>query len=273
MATPGELASEAVYRRLATWPPGIVAGVAVGAVAATRWQAGPLAAVVYGLLAAFLATRVRDWLEARARAALADDPRDALLTLGFDLALGAAAGLVAAPLLGASTLPAVSSGAALAGLWSFVVGGVLRGSLVDRAVDFLLAGDQSADFAQEPIVADAMALERAGQVEGALRKYHEVIARRPREPEAYLHAAALLRREHRPAEAAELLRDARRRARLTSGHQLIIGRELADLAAGPLADPAAAAAELTLLAAGLRGTPAGEAAARDADALRGLKPG
>ncbi len=269
-----ESASEAGYRRLAAWPPGIVAGVLVGAVAATRWHARPLAAVVAGLLAAFLATRVRDGLEARARAALADDPRDALLILGFDLALGAVAGLVAAPLLDASVLSAIGSGAALAGLWSFVIGGVLRGSsFVDRAVDFLLAGNQSEEFAREPIVADAEALERAGHVEGALRKYHEVIERRPREPEAYLRAAALLRRENRPAEAADLLRAARRRARLASGHQVIIGRELADLAAGPLADPTAAAAELALLAAGYRGTPAGDAAALDADALRGLKPG
>ena len=144
---------------------------------------------------------------------------------------------------------------------------------MDRAVDYLLAGDQSADFARAPILADAAPLERAGQVDAALRKYHEIIAQRPREPDAYLRAAALLHGAGRPAEAAELLRQARRRARLTDTHELAIGRQLADLTAGPLADPTAALAELTLLAEHFRGTPEGESAARQAEALRASGPG
>ncbi len=268
MAEPTDrVLSEQAQRRLATWPPGIVAGVLVGATALGHWGAGPLAAVLYGLVAAFLATRVRGWLEARARAALGGDPSAALLALTLDLAVGAGAGLVAAPLLGASVLPAVGSGAALAGVWTFLV--AHAGGVVDRGVDYLLAGDQSADFAHEPIMADAAGLERAGQVEGAIRKYREIIEARPREPDAYLAAAVLLQRAGRAAEAAELLREARRRARITSGHQLLIGRQLAELAVGPLADPTTAAAELVLLAHRFRGTPAGDAAAADAEALRG----
>jgi tetratricopeptide (TPR) repeat protein len=252
--------------------PGIVAGVLVGAAAASRWRVGPLPSLLLGLLTAFLATRVRDTLEARVREALSDEPFGAALSLAFDMAVGAGGGLAAAPLLGASVLPVVGAGAGLAGLWSFLVGRVLGGTAVDRAVDFLLAGDQSADFAHEPIVADATALEHAGQVEGALRKYREVIAQRPRQPDAYLRAAALLQRAGRAAEAAELLRQARRRARLTDAHELAIGRQLVELTTGPLADPTAALAELTLLAEHFRGTPEGESAARQAEALRASKP-
>ena len=107
--------SEVALRRLVGWLPGLVAGVLVGAAAASRWGAGPLASLLLGLLAALLATRVRDTLEARMREALSDEPYGAALSLAFDMAVGAGAGLAAAPLLDASVLPVVGAGAGAGG--------------------------------------------------------------------------------------------------------------------------------------------------------------
>ncbi len=259
-----------LWRRLVTWPLGLVAGAFVAGVALTRWQTTPLVALGCGLLTAWLATRARAWLELRVQALLEPESASAaLLALAVDVALGAAVGLAASSLFGASAPEAIGSGAGLAGLWSWIVGRVFAGRGVDRAVDFLLGGAQHTDYALEPILADGEALEREGQPDAAIRKYRQVAQRTPADPEPYLRAARLLRQEGRAGEAAGLLREARRHAHINSGQELLISRELATLAAGPLGDPAAAAAELALLAARFRGTPAGKAASAELTAMRG----
>jgi hypothetical protein len=267
-----EARSQAACRRLVTLPLGLAAGALAAGAALARWNASPLQALACGLVTLFLATRARDWIEARTVALFSDDAGvsgGAAVALAIDLAVGAAAGIMAAPLLDAGILPGLGAGAMLAGLWSFVVDRLFCGDTVDRAVDFLLSGSQSSDFAQEPILADGEALEREGRADAAILKYREVVQHRPGEPEAYLRAARLLSAQGRAGEAAGLLRQARRQARLSEGHELIIGRQLAELALGPLADPTQAAGELALLATRFRGTAAGDAAERDLQQLRG----
>lgn len=267
--------TERVARRLISWPIGLVAGVLVGATALDRWGASPLQALLYGAVSAWLATRAREWLEGRVAAMLSTDAGEAAggaLALALDVAIGAGAGMLGAALGSAPTVEGIGTGAALAGLWSFVLGRWLCGPAADRVVDFLLTGNQSSGFALEPILADAEALEAQGRPDAAVAKYREVLQRRPTEPEAYIRAARLLRQQGRSVEAAGLLRQARARAKLTGGQQVLVGRELADLAAGPLGDPALAAAELAILAERFRGSPPGDAAERDLQQLRRKAP-
>ena len=260
------------YRRLIAWPLALAAGGLTALFVLQRWPGSVLLALACGIVVVWLATRVRDSLEARLAAAFTGDPASVLLSLALDIAIGAAIGEFAGQLLDTSLLGTVGAAAGLAGLWSFLVGQVFGGAGLGRALDFLLEGSQSADYAREPILADGEALEREGHVESAIRKYREVAERRPREAEAYLRAARLLAGEGRAREATDLLRLARRRARLTSGADVLIGRQLADLAAGPLGDPAAALAELTLLANRYRRSAAGQEAARAAAQLRATLP-
>ena len=268
-----ETRSQAECRRLVTLPLGLAAGALAAGAALARWNASPLQALACGLVTLFLATRARAWLEARTTGLFSDDAGvsgGAAVALAIDLAVGAAAGVLAAPLLDAGILPGLGAGAMLAGLWSFVVDRLFCGDTVDRAVDFLLSGSQSSAFALEPILADGEALEREGRADAAIQKYRELVQHRPGEAEAYLRAARLLSAQGRAGEAAGLLRQARRQARLSDGHELLIGRQLAELALGPLADPTQAAGELALLASRFRGTAAGDAAERDLQQLRGI---
>lgn len=262
-------------RRLVTLPLGLVAGCIVGTLAFSRWGAPPLLTLVYGVVTALLVARGREQIGERVAVLAEARPESvvvALLPVVLDMLIGAAIGLAAAPLLDASTASAMGTGGALAGVWSFTVGRLLFGDSVDRAVDFMLAGSQGADFSREPILAEGEALERAGRIEAAIARYREVAERRPLEPEAYLRAARLLRQEGRALEAAQTLHLARQRAHLTSGHELLIGQTLAELAAGPLGDPVTAAEELALLVARFAGAPQAEAARRRLAELQAPPP-
>lgn len=121
----------------------------------------------------------------------------------------------------------------------------------------------------------AASLAVRGRVEDAIAAYEEACAENPEDPEPRLRIARLLRDElHRYEEAVLWLRRARDVARTDPGQEVLATREIVEIYVSKLGTPVRAAPDLARLAERFPGTPAGEWARRELEAVRaaGSKP-
>jgi tetratricopeptide (TPR) repeat protein len=115
----------------------------------------------------------------------------------------------------------------------------------------------------------AQSLAARGLFEKAIAAYEEAVHGDPGDPEPYLRIGRIYRDElDRPDDAARWFRRARRDAGMTPGQDLFVSRELVELYRNRLRRPGKALPELARMAETFAGTPDGEWAARELEALK-----
>lgn len=137
------------------------------------------------------------------------------------------------------------------------------------AVQTVVAGGSSTPYTQQHSYQQALVMQ--GRLDEALESLEAIIAEPESTADVRIRAAELYAREaRRPDRAAELLREAIRHPKCTSGEEVYSAFRLADLLSGPLAQPGRALVELGRIADRYRGTPTG---ARAKESIRVMKSG
>lgn len=115
----------------------------------------------------------------------------------------------------------------------------------------------------------AASLAARGRIQDAIAAYEEACADNPEDPEPRLRIARLLRDElHRYEEAVTWFRRARDTLGAGPGDATLATREIFEICTSKLGAPLTAAPDLARLAERLAGTPSGDWARRELEAVR-----
>ena len=143
--------------------------------------------------------------------------------------------------LGAPAVPAVSIAIGVGALYSLGWEYIVFGSAADSIVSLLGGGFSRAtgsDFSY------AQALEKRGDLEGAIEIYKEAIRVTRRDPMPYLRLAAIRTREGNHEESIDILRAGLSVARFNPRGRALAVREICEISTSGLGNSARAAADL-----------------------------
>ncbi len=156
--------------------------------------------------------------------------------------------------LGAPMVPAVALAIGVGALYSFGWEFIVWGSAADHIASFLGAGGGWSG-ARTLDHSYPQALEKRGDIEGAMEVYKEAIRANRRDPEAYLRLAEIRTRAGLHEEALDVLRRALGVARFSPLAEALAVREIHEIASARLGNSAKAAPDLVRY---LEGEPVGE---------------
>jgi len=156
--------------------------------------------------------------------------------------------------LGAPVVPAVALAIGVGALYSLGWEYVVFGSAADHIASLLGPGGGWSG-ARTMDRSYPQALEKRGDIEGAMEVYKEAISANRRDPEAYLRLAEIRTRAGLHEEALDVLRRALRVARFSPGAEALAVREIHEIASSRLGNSTKAAPDLVRY---LEGEPVGE---------------
>jgi len=156
--------------------------------------------------------------------------------------------------LGAPMVPAVALAIGVGALYSLGWEYIVYGSAADHIASFLGAGGGWSG-ARTMDRSYPQALEKRGDIEGAMEVYKEAISANRRDPEAYLRLAEIRTRAGLHEEALDVLRRALRVARFSPVAEALAVREIPEIASSRLGNSTKAAPDLVRY---LEGEPVGE---------------
>ena len=144
--------------------------------------------------------------------------------------------------LGAPVVPAVAIAISFGVMYSLGMAYLVFGSGAYHVANLLGVG-RGWSGPREPDYSHAEALEKRGDLEGAVEIYKEAMWMNRRDPQAYLRLAALRTREGLHEEAIDILRRALDVARFSALGEALAVREIHEISSTRLGDPARAAPE------------------------------
>lgn len=145
--------------------------------------------------------------------------------------------------LGAPVVPAVALAVGVGMAYSLGMEYLVFGSGADHVANLLGQG-RGWSGPREPDYSHAEALEKRGDLEGAVKIYKEAMWMNRRDPQAYLRLAALRTRSGLHEEAIDVLRRALRVARFSALGKALAVREIHEISSTRLGDLARAAPDL-----------------------------
>lgn len=156
-------------------------------------------------------------------------------------------------ILGAPVVPAVALAIGVGVVYSLAMEYLVFGSGADHLANLLgvgrgWSGPRGSDYSQ------AMAMEKRGDLEGAVEIYEEAIRTNRRDPVPYLRLAGIRTRTGLHEEAIEILRKALGVARFSTQGEALAVREIHEISTTRLGDSARAAPDLARY---LEGQPGG----------------